>query len=153
MTKDVLRELPDVLQFMRLLWELEHALQKRSKRMAASVGVTGLQRLVLRIVGLFPEIAAGELATILHVHPSTLTGVLDRLIDQGLILRGTHQSDRRRAVLALTSNGRRVNRTKKGTVEAAVRTALRNVSAQDRAVARRVLATICQSLEANAGFE
>ena len=151
--KDVLRELPEVLQFMRLLWELEHALQKTSKRMASSLGVTGMQRLVLRILGLFPDIAAGEIATILHVHPSTLTGVLSRLLDQGLIARRTHEGDRRRAVLALTTRGRRVNAIKKGTVEAGVQKALRDVSRQDRAVARRVLATVCEALEADTEYE
>jgi len=147
--KDVAGDLPDVLQFMRLLWELEHALQKTSKRMAGTLGVTGLQRLVLRILGLFPGIAAGEIASILHVHPSTLTGVLSRLIDQGLIARSTHAGDRRRAVLALTPRGRRVNGVKKGTVEAGVQKALRDVSPQDRAIARRVLTTVCEALDAN----
>jgi len=148
---DVLGDLPDVLQFMRLLWGLEHALQKTSKRMAGTIGVTGLQRLVLRILGLFPDLAAGEIAAILHVHPSTLTGVLSRLMDQGLIARGTHAGDRRRAVLVLTSRGRRVNGIKKGTVEAGIQKALRNVSPQDRAVARRVLTTVCDALEADGG--
>jgi MarR family transcriptional regulator, organic hydroperoxide resistance regulator len=140
-------DLPDVLQFMRLLWELEHALQKASKRMADRLGVTGLQRLVLRMLGLFPGIGASDIAALLHVHPSTLTGVLSRLIEQGLIARKTAPGDRRRAVLALTPQGRRVNAIKKGTVEAGVRRALRNVSPQDRAVARRVLATVCDALD------
>lgn len=148
--KDVSVDLPDVLQFMRLLWELEHALQRTSKRMAGRLGVTGLQRLVLRILGLFPGIAAGEIAAILHVHPSTLTGVLSRLTEQGLLVRSTHEGDRRRAVLALTPRGRRVNALKKGTVEAGVQKALRDVSRQDRAVARRVLARVCQALEESA---
>ena len=39
------------LDFLRLLWELDHALQRRSKRMARALGLTGPQRLVLRIVG------------------------------------------------------------------------------------------------------
>jgi DNA-binding MarR family transcriptional regulator len=153
MKKNLSGDLPDVLQFMQLLWQLEHALQTTSKRMAGSLGVTGLQRLVLRILGLFPGIAAGEIATILHVHPSTLTGVLSRLMEQGLIVRSTHAGDRRRAVLALTPRGRRVNSLKKGTVEAGVEKALRDVSRQDRAIARRVLTTVCEALEADWGHE
>ena len=51
----------------------------RQKRMEQRSGVTGPQRLVLRVVGLFPGISAGALARLLHVHPSTLTGVLHRL--------------------------------------------------------------------------
>jgi DNA-binding MarR family transcriptional regulator len=139
--------LPDVLQFMRLLWALEHDLQKASKRMAGSLGVTGLQRLVLRIVGLSPGISAGDIARTLHVHPSTLTGVLDRLTAHRLIVRSEHDRDRRRAVLSLTARGRRVNRVKRGTVEAAVRHALRDVADRDRAVSRRVLETLCEALE------
>ena len=140
-------DLPDVLQFMRLLWQLEHALQKTSKHMAGRLGVTGLQRLVIRILGLFPEVSAGEIATILHVHPSTLTGVFNRLKQQGLIARSADRRDRRRALLTLTARGRRLNALKKGTVEAGVRRALRDVSRADRDVARRVLTRVCDSLE------
>jgi len=142
--------LPDVLQFMRLLWALEHGLQRASKRMAQTLGVSGLQRLVLRIVGLAPGVSAGEIARTLHVHPSTLTGVLGRLIEQGLLGRDEHAGDRRRAVLVLTARGRRVNAVSRGTVEAVVRVALRGVPDRDRAVARRVLATLAESLEREA---
>ncbi|MEP6593390.1 MAG: MarR family transcriptional regulator [Acidobacteriota bacterium] len=144
---DAADSLPDVLQFMGLLWALEHALQKASKRMGTRLGVTGMQRLVLRIVGLFPGASAGELATILHVHPSTLTGVLRRLTTQGLIVRSEHAQDRRRAVLRLTARGRRVNGVSRGTVEAGVRSALKGVTLRERAVARRVLMTVCERLD------
>lgn len=77
------RDLPDVLHFMRLLWAVVHGLDKASRRMARHVGVTGPQRLVLRVVGLFPGVSAGDVAAVLHVHPSTLTGVLRRLVAQG----------------------------------------------------------------------
>jgi hypothetical protein len=76
------RELPDVLQFMQLLWAIVHALQKTSKRMSAELGVTGPQRLVLRVVGLSPGISAGRLAAVLRLHPSALTGILQRLLNQ-----------------------------------------------------------------------
>src|SRR5207244_12973540 len=76
-----------VLDFMRLLWAVDHALQSASKRMESTFGLTGPQRLVVRIVGRFPGIAAGRIAEILHVHPSTLTGVLKRLESRGILPR------------------------------------------------------------------
>src|SRR5205814_10660337 len=76
-----------VLDFMRLLWAVDHALQSASKRMESSFGLTGPQRLVVRIVGRFPGIAAGRIADILHVHPSTLTGVLKRLESRAVLQR------------------------------------------------------------------
>ena len=33
--------LPDVLQFMRLLWAVVHGLERTSKRMSGAMGVTG----------------------------------------------------------------------------------------------------------------
>ena len=37
-----------VLDFMRLLWAVDHALQSTSKRMESTFGLTGPQRLVVR---------------------------------------------------------------------------------------------------------
>jgi DNA-binding MarR family transcriptional regulator len=131
--------LPDTLEFMQLLWRLAHALERTSKHMADAIGVTGPQRLVLRVVGLRPGVSAGEVAATLHVHPSTLTGVLQRLVAQRLLTRQDDRRDRRRAVLRLTTRGAQVNATSKGTVEAAVTRALGEVSSRDRAACRRVI--------------
>jgi hypothetical protein len=48
--------LDDVLRFMQLLWALVHQMDKASKRMRQELGVTGPQRLVLRVVGLQPGV-------------------------------------------------------------------------------------------------
>ena len=42
---DTAASLPDVLQFMQVLWAVVHGLEKTSKRMAGELGVTGPQRL------------------------------------------------------------------------------------------------------------
>lgn len=139
-------ELPAVLQFMQLLWAIAHGLETTSKRMNSVIGITGPQRLVLRIVGLFPGISAKELAAILHVHPSTLTGMLKRLVEQRLLVRVEASGDRRRAVLRLSAKGQHANRRATGTVEAAVTQALRTVPLRDRAVTRRVLARLSRHL-------
>jgi DNA-binding MarR family transcriptional regulator len=138
--------LPDVLQFMQLLWAVVHGLEQRSKRMRGRLGITGPQRLVLRVVGLRPGVSAGDLATILHVHPSTLTGVIQRLVARRLLVRADDPGDRRRAVLHLTRRGARVNATRQGTVEAAVADALGGVSDRDRNATRRVLARLARHL-------
>src|SRR2546422_10553141 len=113
-----------VLDFMRLLWALDHALQSASKRMESNFGMTGPQRLVMRIVGRFPGIAAGRVAEILHVHPSTLTGILKRLESRGLLQRRTDPRDARRALFMLTPKGRKLDTVRTGIVEQAVRRVL-----------------------------
>lgn len=139
--------LGDVLEFMRLIWALDHALQTTSKRMRSTIGVTGPQRLVIRIVSRFPGITAGQIAELLHVHPSTLTGVLRRLETHGLVRRRTDPNDRRRAFLGITEKGRRIDGAGMGTVEAAVAQVL---AASPRARiegARRILVDLAAALE------
>lgn len=117
-------QLGEVLEFMRLLWAVDHGLQSTSKRMESTLGITGPQRLVLRLVGRFPGITAGTLAQILHVHPSTLTGVLKRLEKRGLLERKSDPLDGRKALFALTEAGRELDVPSTGTVESAVQRAL-----------------------------
>lgn len=136
-----------VLEFMRALWALDHALRSRSKWMKREVGVTGPQRLVLRIVGRVPGISAGSLAEALHVHPSTLTGVLDRLTKRRLVTRKQDPEDARRAVLYLTERGKTFDKVRAGTVEAAVLRVLSSVDPQDVVIAQRVLASLVKELE------
>jgi DNA-binding MarR family transcriptional regulator len=143
-------DLPDVLQFMQLLWAVVHGLERVSKRMAGAIGVTGPQRLVLRVVGLFPGMSAGDLAMVLHVHPSTLTGVLQRLVAQQLLARSEDPGDRRRAVLRLTRRGVRANAARAGTVEAAIALALAGIDDRDRLATRHVLERLAAHLEPEA---
>src|SRR5687768_14513057 len=138
--------LPAVLDFMQLLWAVVHGLERCSKGMAADLGVTGPQRLVLRVVGLFPGVSAGDVAAVLHVHPSTLTGVLQRLVAQGMLMRIADPGDRRRAVLRLAAKGARVNAKRRGTVESAVAAALAEAPPADRLAARRVLERLAEHL-------
>ena len=138
--------LPDVLQFMQLLWAVVHGLETTSKRMNASLGVTGPQRLVLRVVGLFPGLSAKELAATLHVHPSTLTGVLQRLAAQRLLLRVADPDDRRRAALHLSARGLRANNLRRDTVEAVVAAVLEDINASERQATQRVLAKLAAAL-------
>ena len=117
----------ETLQFMQRMWDFVHALDVRSKRMMTTIGVTGPQRLVIRLVGQNPGQTASHIATTLGKHPSTLTGVLARLEERGLILREADPEDRRRARFTLTASGKKIDKERKGTVEAATRRALGRV--------------------------
>jgi DNA-binding MarR family transcriptional regulator len=139
-------QLDPVLDFMRLLWEIEHRLQGTSKRMRAQLGITGPQRLVLRIVHRFPAVSAGELALILHLHPSTITGIVQRLVHRGLLERTADPADSRRVRLRLKPAGRAYTRATRGTVERAVSDALVRAGAANVERARKVLAEIARAL-------
>ncbi|WP_437330532.1 MarR family winged helix-turn-helix transcriptional regulator [Sorangium sp. So ce381] len=139
--------LGEVLDFMKLLWAVDHGLQSTSKRMESKMGVTGPQRLVIRIVGRYPGISAGQLAEIMQLHPSTLTGVLKRLQERGIIERRVDPKDGRRALLGLTARGRELDSLRTGTVEAAVRQALKSVPRRKLDAAQDVLAAVAEALQ------
>lgn len=135
------------LDFMRLLWRIEHGLQSTSKRMEATLGVTGPQRLVLKIVDLFPDLTARDLSRIVRLHPSTLTGILRRLEVKGLLGRVRDADDSRRIRLRVRPAARKFTYRTKGTVESTIQGALRRLPLGQIRSARAVLAVIALALE------
>ena len=133
---------------MRLLWAITHGLESTSKRMLSEIGVTGPQRLVLRIVGQNPDIAPGELARVMHIHPSSLTGLLQRLVSSKLLRRQPDPTDGRRSTLTLSPIGRQINARRAGTVEAAVQRALAAVPAEKLRIVEDVLKALALELDA-----
>ena len=127
------------LEFLQCLWRTSHALERRSRRMERTLGVTAPQRLVLRLLGRFPGITAGQLARSLHVDPGTLSASLRRLEARGLIERRRDPSDSRRVTIGLTRHGRALDVPRQGTVEAAADALLATASPRDLAAAVRVL--------------
>lgn len=138
--------------FMQVLWAVAHALESASKRMHADLGITGPQRLVLRIIGHHARISAGELAEVLHIHPSSLTGMLRRLEEAEMIRRESDPFDRRRALLELTRRGMRLNDQREGTIESMVEAALSRLPEERIATTKGVLSAIAAALGSEGGL-
>ena len=139
-------DLDPILDFMRLLWSVEHGLQSASKRMEASLGITGPQRLVLRIVSQRPGLSPGEVARIVHLHPSTITGILQRLVKKRLLRIERDGNDHRRIRLRAQAAAREFIAASTGTVESAVTRALTRIPMTRVRHAREVLSAIASAL-------
>ena len=139
--------LPDpTLRFLRTAWALDHGLQSHSKRMKAQKGVTGPQRLVLRLLELTPGAPPSELARALCLHKSTVSVILRSLEHARLVRRSPSATDGRAVVLTLTPKGRRVVEQRSGTVEAAFRATLEKLPSRDVKIAQRVLEALSVAL-------
>ena len=136
-----------VMDFMRLVWAVDHSLQRHSKRMASTHGVTGPQRLALRIVGRFPGITAKRLSQILNLHPSTVTCIVRGLERRKLISRTPDARDTRRIQIGLTDKGREVDLAAEGTLESAVDNVLREEPSATIENARHVLSRLAAVLQ------
>jgi len=137
----------ETLRFLQVIWQMEHALGRASKRMEDTLRMSGPQRFTLRLVGARPGITPTEIATGLHLHPSTITGILKRLEARGLVRRETNRSDGRVAHFFLTASGERADvPTAKGTIEHAVRSTLRRCTGTKRKAAVDVLHELTREL-------
>ncbi|HEX6837212.1 MAG TPA: MarR family transcriptional regulator, partial [Polyangia bacterium] len=87
-----------------------------------------------------------RLAKVLHVHPSTLTGILARLEARRLVTRWPDPKDARRALFGLTASGRALNEIRAGTVEVALSRALAGVSDAQVRTAEEVLMVVIRAL-------
>jgi DNA-binding MarR family transcriptional regulator len=137
-----------VLEFIRLMWSVDHELQTVSKRMVSRIGLTAPQRLAVRFVGRNPDLTPGALAALLHVHPGTVTGIVRRLELGGLVVRTRSTEDTRRVHLRLTARGQAVNRRQKGTVEAAVRRVTAPMTPRQLAAASELFRRLATELAA-----
>lgn len=126
--KEVEYPLGPALEFLRRLWRLDHALARRSRRMELELGVTAPQRLVLRCIGKYPGLTAGQLARLLHLDPGTVSAALRRLEARRLLVRRRDPRDRRRVVIGLTRAGRALDVSAPGTIEHAVERLLADLS-------------------------
>lgn len=135
-----------VLDFMRTLWLVDHGLFTATLEQRRRLGITGPQRLVLRVVARNPGISPGALSAVLHLHPSTVTGLVKRLSRSGLLVRAPDARDARRAVLTLTPRGMALGR-EPGPAEALIQTALAVLDPGDVAVAKAVLRSVARALD------
>lgn len=135
------------LEFLRILWALNHALETHSRRMQRTLGVTGRERIVIRLVGSMPRASAGDVSRTLHLDPSSLTAVLRRLVRRRLVRRTTDRADSRRSVLELTRRGAAVNALRAGTVEAHVKRVIGRTSPGHVEAAGAILRALIGALE------
>jgi DNA-binding MarR family transcriptional regulator len=82
--------------------ETAHALRRAFDRRAASLGVTRAQWKVLFRLSRTPGLRQVELADMLDVEPITLSRIVDRLAEAGLVERRADPADRRAWRLYLT---------------------------------------------------
>jgi DNA-binding MarR family transcriptional regulator len=141
------RPLGQALDFLRVLWAINHGLATTSRYMKSRFGITGRQRLIIQVVNEFPGISAGELAKVLHLDPSTLTGVLQQMSERALLQLQPDARDRRRLRIQLTPKGRRMSHMAVGTIEAAVSKTLSHVSPAKLKATREVLTLLADNLD------
>ena len=95
---------------LAMLRALIGALSSSARAVEQITGITNAQLFLLQQLAAQGPCSLGELAALAHTQPSTVSLVIGRLQRAGFVTRVRSADDRRRAVIALTADGRRLVR-------------------------------------------
>jgi DNA-binding MarR family transcriptional regulator len=98
---DSQRILDSIRRLVRLLRLTDRAAQ-------SEMGLSGAQLFVLHELGKTPAVSLSELAQKTRTDQSSVSVVISRLVDAGLVMRDRDRRDARRLVLTLTKSGRAI---------------------------------------------
>jgi len=84
---------------------ISHAFQQLLWKDAEELEITPTQLMVLRKLSMHPDIGITDLAELLHLGNSAASGVVDRMVKAGLVIRQRSESDRRSFKLSMTDKG------------------------------------------------
>ena len=129
-------DLAEVVNSMRRLFK---AIQEYSKAIFRRTGLSGPQVWALTVLDNEPDLSLSELSERLFAHPSTVSGIVARLVQRGAVTRIVDREDRRGIRLALTPSGRRLLRKSPPPVQLGLRRALEALPSRQLRQLRRSL--------------
>ncbi len=139
---------PLVEATMNHLRRIVRALELYSKEVEARFGLTGPQLWALWELGQGGPMALKALAARMHLHPSTVVGVVDRLAEKGLAFRSEDPEDRRRVRLGLTPKGRATLRRAPHPAQGRLIHGLQALEPRKRKALHAALGTLVKVMEA-----
>lgn len=107
-TNTVRQQDPDIEPLFLALRRISRALDQGSRNLLVRHGLTAPQIHLLRLLAAHPELSVGGLAEAAGLGQATVTDILGRLEQRGLVTRTRSEADRRRRVLRLTASARRM---------------------------------------------
>lgn len=122
--------------------ETAHALRKAFSRRATSLGVTGAQWKVLFRLKRKPGLRQNELADMLDIEAITLSRIIDRLQEAGLVERVADPADRRAWRLHVTAKAQPVVEKLQAVADDMTAEAFEGIDPQEIETTRRVLAQV-----------
>ncbi len=93
------------LRILRALRRITRSIALHSRQLAAVSHITAPQLMCLRTVIASGPLTATAISREIHVSPSTVVGILDRLEDKGLVRRERGREDRRTVFVTATPAG------------------------------------------------
>lgn len=126
------------------------ALRLASRQSEKRSGISAAQMFVLQRLGEHPSSSLGDLAERTFTHQSSVSVVVKRLVEDGLVARTRASDDARRIELELTAAGRAVLRRAPQAVQYRMIAALERLPAAERRQLARSLQHLVRAIGATA---
>lgn len=107
MSKQITRDVA-ISEIMQSLRRIFKAIQNYSHEVSSRFGITGPQLWALKNISQSGSLSLRDLSSRMYLHPSTITGVVDRLEKKGYVARIRDKVDRRVICVQLTAGGKRL---------------------------------------------
>jgi MarR family transcriptional regulator, transcriptional regulator for hemolysin len=122
--------------------ETAHALRKNFDRRAVGLGVTRAQWKVLFRLTRHPGLRQIELADLLDIEPITLSRIIDRLEEAGLVERAADPTDRRAWRLHVTARAEPLVEKLRAVADEVIADAFSGIDPKDIEITRAVLGRV-----------
>jgi DNA-binding MarR family transcriptional regulator len=131
---------------LRALRRLVRALRLADRAAESRVGLSAAQLFVLERLSEGPVGSMAELAGRTLTDASSVSVVVQRLADRGLVVRAVSQDDARRTTLRLSASGRRLLGTAPSSPQANLLASLEQLSATERRELERLLERVVRGM-------
>ncbi len=130
MAKQIARDgaISEIMQSLRRIFK---AIQDYSHEVSSKFGITGPQLWALKTISQNGSLSLRDLSERMYLHPSTITGVVDRLEKKGYVIRKRDQVDRRVIYVELTADGRKLVRKAPNPAQGKMIYGLKNLKGRD----------------------
>ena len=135
------------IQLVELLYQINRRIWKLCAPLLKKEQLSVTEVLVMSIMSKKKTSHVTELATVIGVPASTLTGILDRLVEQGFLLRNQDPGDRRSVCMTATPKLVSFIRNWKAPIEDTLRTRLKTMAESRKKRLTEDLRSLLESLE------
>lgn len=138
---------PEVDQILEAMLYLYTESRRLTKELARTVMLTGPQLTVLKMLEGMGDISLSELSERIRAQNSTVTGIIDRMEREDLVVRARSTEDRRVVLIKLTDKGSRIAREVSVEPMEILRAALDGLSASEMRDLLKILTKIARRVQ------
>ena len=124
---------PNIMRSMDAIRGVVRALRLNTRAIELEIGISLAQLFVLQQVAQRPATSLNDLAERTATHQSSVSVVVRRLVDRGLVTRQASSADKRRVQIALTPDGEKLLNGAPETIQVRLVAALETLPPGDRA--------------------